>query len=173
DETSGLRNLTTDGLADAGSTYAADGTIVIRIANSKLTFNLNPPPASWPPPAAGEQLVAINAISQQTLGVLLATLDSTGSGSYFLVGNQSCRICTETPSFDGVQSVVSPTQASCALDLAWAPALSGCSGLPVRYNVYRGTSASFTPAPGNAVALGVTGTSYRDVDNLTSGVTYS
>src|SRR6185436_17485424 len=123
DETSGLRNLTTDGLADAGSTYAADGTIVIHVSNSKLTFNLNPPPASYPPPAAGEQLVAINAISQQTLGVLLATLDSTGSGSYFLVGNQSCRVCLEAPTFSGLQSVSSPTQSSCALDLAWPAAL--------------------------------------------------
>ena len=173
DETSGLRNLTTDGAADAGSSYSADGTIVIKVSNDKLTFNLSPPPATLPPPGAGEQLVNINAIAQQTLGVLLATLDSTGSGSYFLVGNQSCRICTDAPSFDGVQSVVSPTLSSCALDLAWAPALTGCAGLPVRYNVYRGTSASFTPAPGNAVALGVMGTSYRDADNLTSGATYT
>ncbi len=173
DATTNVRTLNTDGLADAGSTYSADGTIVIKVSNNKLTFNLNPPPATYPPPAAGDQLVNINAITQQTIGVLLETLDSTGSGSYFLVGNQSCRVCTDAPSFGGVQSVTSPTLASCALDLSWTPALSGCSGLPVRYNVYRGTSATFTPGLANAIALGVTGTSYRDTDNLTSGVTYT
>lgn len=90
DPTSGLRNLTTDGDADFGS-FTADGTIVIGIANSKLTFNLTPPPATLTPPAAGTQLFNVNAITQQTIGILLATLDSTPSGGYILVGNQSCQ----------------------------------------------------------------------------------
>ena len=86
----GVRTLTTDGPADTGSTYSADGTIVILISNSKLTFNLHPPPATLPPPGPGEQFTNINAITQQTIGVLLATLDSTGSNSYTLVGNRFC-----------------------------------------------------------------------------------
>jgi len=88
--TGGVRTLTTDGVADTGSTFGADGTIVILISNSKLTFNLNPPPATLPPPGPGEQFTNVNAITQQTIGVLLATLDSTGSNSYTLVGNRFC-----------------------------------------------------------------------------------
>lgn len=88
--TGGVRTLTTDGVADAGSTFSTNGTIVILISNSKLTFNLNPPPATLPPPGPGEQFTNINAITQQTIGVLLATIDSTGSNSYTLVGNRFC-----------------------------------------------------------------------------------
>ncbi len=88
--TGGVRTLTTDGPADTGSTFSTDGTIVILISNSKLTFNLNPPPATLPPPGPGEQFTNINAITQQTIGVLLATIDSTGSNSYTLVGNLFC-----------------------------------------------------------------------------------
>lgn len=86
----GVRTLTTDGVADTGSTFSTDGTIIILISNSKLTFNLNPPPATLPPPGPGEQFTNVNAITQQTIGVLLATLDSTGSNSYTLVGNRFC-----------------------------------------------------------------------------------
>jgi hypothetical protein len=114
-------------------------------------------------------LVSINAITQQTIGVLLETLDSTGSGSYFLVGNQSCRVCTDAPTFGGIQAVSEPSDSGCALDLSWAAALTGCSGAPVRYNVYRSTSSTFSPARANAIAFGVTGTTYRDADNPTSG----
>lgn len=86
----GVRTLTTDGPADTGSTFSTDGTIVILVSNSKLIFNLNPPPPTLPPPGPGEQFTNINAITQQTIGVLLATLDSTGSNSYTLVGNRFC-----------------------------------------------------------------------------------
>src|SRR5262249_31987896 len=82
--TGGIRQLTTDGDADAGSAFSADGTIVIILSNSKLTFNLHPPPTTLLPPAPGDTFGNINAITQQTIGVLLATLDSTGSGNYTL-----------------------------------------------------------------------------------------
>ncbi len=88
--TGGVRQLTTDGTADAGSGFTADGTITIVLSLSKLTFNLNPPPTTLPPPAPGDTFGNVNALTQQTVGVLLATIDSTGSASYTLAGNQSC-----------------------------------------------------------------------------------
>jgi hypothetical protein len=88
--TGGVRQLTTDGTADAGSGFTADGTITIVLSLSKLTFNLNPPPATLPPPAPGETFGNVNALTQQTVGVLLLTIDSTGSGGYTLAGNRSC-----------------------------------------------------------------------------------
>jgi hypothetical protein len=88
--TGGVRMLTTDGNADSGSMFTADGTITIVLSLSKLTFNVNPPPATLPPPAPGDTFGNINAITQQTVGVLLATIDSTGSNSYTLAGNRSC-----------------------------------------------------------------------------------
>ncbi len=89
--TGGVRQLTTDGDADPESTFSADGTITIVVSNSKLTFNLTPPPATLPPPAPGDTFGNVNAITQQTIGVLLATIDSTASGGYTLVGNRSCQ----------------------------------------------------------------------------------
>jgi hypothetical protein len=86
----GVRQLTTDGAADTGSGFTADGTITIVLSLSKLTFNVNPPPATLPPPAPGDTFGNINAITQQTVGVLLLTIDSTGSNSYTLAGNRSC-----------------------------------------------------------------------------------
>jgi hypothetical protein len=88
--TGGVRQLTTDGSADAGSGYTSDGTITIVLSTSKLTFNLNPPPATLPPPAPGETFGNVNALTQQTVGVLLLTIDSTGSNSYTLAGNRAC-----------------------------------------------------------------------------------
>ena len=88
--TGGVRQLTTDGDADAGSGFTSDGTITIVLSMSKLTFNLNPPPATLPPPQAGDSFGNINAITQQTVGVVLLTVDSTGSSGYTLAGNRSC-----------------------------------------------------------------------------------
>jgi hypothetical protein len=88
--TGGVRTLTTDGSADSGSQFAADGTITIVLSTSKLTFNLNPPPATLPPPMPGDTFGNVNAITQQTVGVLLATMDSTGSNSYTMAGNRIC-----------------------------------------------------------------------------------
>lgn len=83
----GVRNQTTDGAADSGS-FAADGTITIKISNSKLTFNTAG--GTLPPPAAGEQLINVNGFTQQQVGILLAAIDTTGSGSYIVSGNQAC-----------------------------------------------------------------------------------
>jgi PKD repeat protein len=88
--TGGVRQLTTDGTADAGSGFTADGTITIVLSLAKLTFNLNPPPATLPPPAPGDTFGNINALTQQTVGVLLVTMDSTASAGYTLAGNKAC-----------------------------------------------------------------------------------
>jgi PKD repeat protein len=79
----GNRNLNTDGSADAGSTFSADGTILLIIDNSKVGGL-----------KAGDQLVNINGQTQALIGAggtgLLATIDSTSAGRYILVGNEGC-----------------------------------------------------------------------------------
>jgi hypothetical protein len=80
--------------------------------------------------------------------------------------------CTLAPSFAGLASVGNQAAASCGLTLSWAAAMPACAG-PVTYNVYRSTTSGFTPAPGNLLAGGVTGTSYSDTSgSLVSGTTF-
>jgi hypothetical protein len=80
--------------------------------------------------------------------------------------------CTLAPSFAGLTSVTNPGAASCGLTLAWSAATPACAG-PVTYNVYRSTSAGFTPGVGNRIASGVTGTGYADSSaSLVSGTAY-
>ena len=80
---SGTTQQNTDGTADPSSTFSADGTITIVIADS-LVGGLQP----------GNTIVNINARTQTLVGAngtgLLATIDSTSSGRYILVGNQFC-----------------------------------------------------------------------------------
>jgi hypothetical protein len=87
--TGNLRTLNTDGLADGGTT-TPDGKIVIQISKPTKTSTAATA-LSFPPLVTGETLANINAITQQTLGVLLATTDSSGSGGYTLVGNAACQ----------------------------------------------------------------------------------
>jgi PKD repeat protein len=89
--TGGVRTQSTDGLADAGSTYSPDGTIVIVISTSKLTTDGMTPPGMLPPPAPGDQFGNVNALTQQTIGVLLARIDDTGAGTYTIAGNLACQ----------------------------------------------------------------------------------
>jgi hypothetical protein len=119
-------------------------------------------------------------------------IDNTVSGSityaYRVTGNDvtgSCEsppsacvqvtatgTCTLPPTFAGLASITNNAAASCGLTLNWSAATPQCAG-PITYNVYRSTSAGFTPSAGNQIATGVTGTSY--VDNsaaLVSGTTY-
>ncbi len=81
----GVRQLTTDGMADAGS-QKADGTILITISNPTPTGT----GMAFPPLVTGETFTNVNAITQQSGGVLLATVDSTGNGTYAVAGNASC-----------------------------------------------------------------------------------
>lgn len=80
---SGSTQQVTDGAADPSSTYSADGTITLVVADS-LVGGLK----------AGDTMVNINAKTQLLAGAdgtgLLATADSTSAGRYILVGNAYC-----------------------------------------------------------------------------------
>jgi hypothetical protein len=80
---SGTTQQVHDGSADASSTYSADGTITLVIADS-LVGGVK----------AGDTLVNINGKTQILIGAagtgLLETVDSTSSGRYILVGNAYC-----------------------------------------------------------------------------------
>lgn len=79
--------------------------------------------------------------------------------------------CTSPPVFAGALSATTPGASTCTLDVTWAAATPVCTG-PVRYDVYRSTSASFAPGPSTLVAAQLTGTSYQDTTDLASGVTH-
>lgn len=79
--------------------------------------------------------------------------------------------CTLGPLFAGLQTVTNPRNSTCTLDLGWTAATSQC-GAGITYNVYRGTTAGFTPSLGNQIAAGVAGTTYQDGGPLNSGQTY-
>jgi len=73
---------TTDGAADPSSSYNANGTIRIVVANSNVGGV-----------HAGDQLVNVHGETQILLGAgggLLQTIDTTRPGRYVLIGNQGC-----------------------------------------------------------------------------------
>ncbi|MEM7350943.1 MAG: S8 family serine peptidase [Acidobacteriota bacterium] len=80
--------------------------------------------------------------------------------------------CTLAPSFDGL-TAVAPTDAggACGLRLSWPAATTHCPGGPPVYNVYRSTTAGFTPGPANLLASCVTTEAYDDTA-LVSGTEY-
>jgi hypothetical protein len=102
-------------------------------------------------------------------------LDATGrcqSAASGCVQATATGPCTLPPAFAGVASVANQAAVVCGLTLSWAAATPGCAG-PVTYNVYRSTASGFTPAPGNRLAGGVTGTSYSDTSGtLANGTTF-
>ena len=83
----------------------------------------------------------------------------------------SAGTCDLPPLFGGVQSVVSQNAATCGLLVSWQAGTSQCSGT-LAYNVYRSTSAVFTPSGANRIAAGAAGTSYVDTAGLANGTTY-
>ncbi len=101
-------------------------------------------------------------------------LDSTGnceSAASGCVEATATGACTLAPTFAGLASVTNQAAASCGVTLSWSAATANCAG-PITYNVYRSTTSGFTPAAGNRIATGVTGTTYSDNSALTSGTTY-
>lgn len=86
--TTGTRTQNDDGAVDFG-TYSPDGTIVMVMSNPKKGTAADD--LEFPPLAAGEVLADVNAFTQQTVGVLLAATDTTGTGAYTLAGNASCQ----------------------------------------------------------------------------------
>jgi len=79
--------------------------------------------------------------------------------------------CIEPPSFNGLDSIVNPQGASCALELDWSDATPICGGTVI-YNVYRSETAGFTPGPANLLASCLTDIFYADTD-VDSNVFYS
>lgn len=79
--------------------------------------------------------------------------------------------CTLAPVFDGVSGVSSLGTEDCGLQLSWDPATVQCGGLPL-YNIYRSTTAGFTPGPANLLATDVAGSSYDDYDAVEFATTY-
>lgn len=78
--------------------------------------------------------------------------------------------CQEYPEFAGAASAGNGAVPVCTVQVSWPAATPLCAG-PVTYNVYRGSSSSFVPGPGNRIATGVTGLSYADAGGLVSGTT--
>ena len=80
--------------------------------------------------------------------------------------------CTLPPAFAGVASATNGGLSTCTNQLSWAAATPACGGT-VTYSVYRSTTPGFTPAAGNRVASGLTGTAFSDDVALANGTTYS
>jgi hypothetical protein len=80
--------------------------------------------------------------------------------------------CFLAPSFGGVSSASSAGTGNCAVNLVWSPAASPCTG-ETRYNIYRSTSASFTPGPSNRIARCLGTTQYTDSVSLLHGTSYT
>ena len=76
--------------------------------------------------------------------------------------------CNAPPEFAGLAEVSNPGSRQCTLQIAWPAASSLCGG-PVVYDVHRGTSPDFVPAPENLVAQGVSGNTYADAGSLSNG----
>ncbi len=79
--------------------------------------------------------------------------------------------CTLLPGFAGVASVTNAVASTCSTAIAWAAGTPACGGT-LSYSVYRSINSGFTPSIGNRIATGLTGTSFADDLNLTSGTRY-
>ncbi|HVE83670.1 MAG TPA: S8 family serine peptidase, partial [Myxococcales bacterium] len=94
--------------------------------------------------------------------------ESPNSNESSATATGACRL---PPTYAGLASASSAQVASCGITLGWVAATPNCSG-SISYNVYRSRTSGFTPGIGNRVATGVTGTSFTDTANLTSGTQY-
>jgi hypothetical protein len=84
-----------------------------------------------------------------------ATADATATGA-----------CDTYPIFDAdVQ--VNDGNPSCQVTLSWSPAVPGCAGRPIVYNVYRAPTPGFEPSDRLLVGR-TTSTSFQDVPPLAS-----
>jgi hypothetical protein len=96
----------------------------------------------------------------------------TGSGCTTFMADATPTSLTwqSYPVFAGLSSVSTPQNATCELDLTWPAAVGTCG--PVTYNIYRSTTNGFAPSAANRIASGVSGTTYADSTDLTSGTRY-
>ncbi len=133
-------------------------------------------------PAAGYSLIGTVTAPAVSFNDTTVSGGSTYSYRVTAVGSSceslasSCSSATATgtcmlpPSFAGLTSVSSPGGSSCTLLPSWSSATASCSGA-ITYNVYRSMSAGFVPAASNRIAMGVSATSYSDV-NVSPGTYY-
>ncbi|HKQ63299.1 MAG TPA: fibronectin type III domain-containing protein [Candidatus Polarisedimenticolaceae bacterium] len=83
----------------------------------------------------------------------------------------ACGACGGAPTFLGAQTAADPDACGdSGVLLAWTAAASWGTGHSGTYSVYRGAAPGFTPAAGNRIAMGLTGTSYLDL-SAPNGVT--
>lgn len=148
----------------AFNVYRATGTCAAHGSFAPLALALVGSPYSDTTPSGGS-----------TYAYQVTGLDATGnceSAASGCVEATATGACTLTPSFAGLVSVSNQAAATCGLDLSWAAATANCGG-PISYNVYRSTSAVFSPGPANLIASGLAGTSYSDTEALlTNATTY-
>jgi lysyl endopeptidase len=81
-------------------------------------------------------------------------------------------VCTLSPTFAGLTSASSSANQTCGVDLGWSAGTNNCaSGGALKYNIFRSTTAGFTPSAGNRIANCQTGTSYHD-GSVVNGTQY-
>jgi hypothetical protein len=81
-------------------------------------------------------------------------------------------VCSLAPTFAGLGSAQSAGTPSCGINLAWGAATGNCgAGSSLRYNVFKSTTAGFTPGPANRIAQCATATSLADAEVM-SGTRY-
>jgi hypothetical protein len=73
------------------------------------------------------------------------------------------------PSFAGATAASTDSTGSCGATVSWSAGSASCPKGTLVYNVYRDTSASFTPSASNRVARCLSGTSFHDTSLLVSG----
>lgn len=125
----------------------------------------------------GTSFVDNTASGGLTYSYKVTTAESTGSCESAPSGCQTAAVpgacpCTLPPSFAGVGSVTTPFNSTCTLSVNWNAGSQLCGSSTPLYNIYRSTSAGFTPTPSNRIATCVPGTSFADSGGLTSGTTY-
>jgi hypothetical protein len=75
----------------------------------------------------------------------------------------ACGGCAGAPTFAGVLSAMDDDPcADSGVTLTWPAAPAWGTGTAGTYAVYRGTTASFVPGPGNLLASGISGTGWTD-----------
>jgi hypothetical protein len=77
-------------------------------------------------------------------------------------------LCDEAPRFAGIETVTNAAFTSCQLNLGWQPPQDVWCGGPVVYNVYRSSTAGFTPSAANRIAGSLSGTAFYDNDVVDS-----
>jgi beta-galactosidase len=76
--------------------------------------------------------------------------------------------CAAVPGAPG--TLTATTMAAASIGLSWVASTAG-AGCPVNYDIFRSTTAGFTPSTTNQIGMAQPGTTYTDT-GLTAGTTY-